>query len=225
MPAWSDDLWQSVVLLTEQDPTTFGTGFVVCADARGAWVVTCAHVLDQLTPAAAIRANDHPAQPVAEPHPEFDLAVLHVPELPDVQPLALSTTTVPGSTTWIPGWHSVLKHTKRRYPLSATLGPKRDFSARGATIQRTFELQIKGFADADASQADRREQVIHTGYSGASVFCPDRRAVVAVASIETGQGEAAFAVAIEHLAAIWPHEAPPLRWQSAPPSREVPQRS
>jgi len=67
---------------------------------------------------------------------------------------------------------------------------------------------VEGFADDTPLEAGRREQVIHPGYSRAPLLCPLRRAVVAVASMEKEQNEAAYAVSVEHLTAVWPDDAP-----------------
>lgn len=221
MDAWPEELWPSIVMVTAKsrngsEERGFGSGFVVCVQGQMAWVVTCAHVIDDRRTDGAVFVNNKPAEVCTERHPDIDLAVLRVPNLPNAEPLELTTMTLPGSRTWIPGWHSVVKPTKKRDPLIALLGAAHGFSITGALIQRTFDLDIEGFGDARPPLKNGKKALIHPGYSGAPVVCTSRRAVLAVASIKKEEGESAYAVSVEHLPAVWPADAPTLPWLDAP---------
>lgn len=194
---------------------SFGTGFVVGIDDAAAWVVTCRHVVDQYGSGDQVLANSLPAEPVGEAHPEIDLAVLRVPGLACTRALPLATTVLPGRDIWVPGWKKVVKDIKRRDPLRATLGQRCDFSVTGATIQRTFEFQVDGFANPDSFDTAPREAAVHPGYSGAPIICATTGEVLAVASIKQGEGGIAFAVSIEHLVDLWPVEAATACWSAS----------
>lgn len=215
MSDWSDDLWEPVVLITiwqGKRETSFGTGFIVSADADGARVVTCRHVIDHHPDSEQILVNGCVAEPVGSLNPGIDLAVLHVPGLAGACTAPLAVASRFGARVWVPGWHQVVKETKRRDSLRATLGQRQAFSVTGDAIQSTFDLRVDGFADPESFQEAPREMRLHSGYSGSPVICASRRAVIAVASVSHGDGRLASAVAIEHLAHVWPEDVPPASW-------------
>jgi len=84
MDAWPEELWPSIVMVTAKsrngsEERGFGSGFVVCVQGQMAWVVTCAHVIDDRRTDGAVFVNNKPAEVCTERHPDIDLAVLRVP--------------------------------------------------------------------------------------------------------------------------------------------------
>lgn len=185
-----------------------GTGFIAQIDDESTWVVTCAHVVEQLGK-RPLRVNDTPAELASALDPGIDLAVLRVHARLDAD--ALPLTTLDAGSGWIPGWEYVDKDW-RAVALAAKVGRRDLIKRHPATDQFAWALRVEGFADSVDGCFDPRDAKLIKGFSGAPVVCPDRRAVFAVARQMSDEGQAGYGICIEHLRALWPSDAPQPCW-------------
>ena len=194
------DLRTTIALISSRpDPTVFGTGFVIHADATRSYLVTCAHVVRDIQRSSAEPGDLLVDQAIATIEaigtPEtIDLAVLSVPRLANLPPLPLSSQATEGAAVEVYGQYTIEKKSaKLAERLRGVLYKETVFSSAAFKV-RSFRLKL---------QEDDR---IQPGYSGGAVIWDGR--AIAVAAVQRGQGSEAIAIAIEAVAEIWP-ELPP----------------
>ncbi|MCB0166199.1 MAG: trypsin-like peptidase domain-containing protein, partial [Anaerolineae bacterium] len=140
------DLQNSVVLITGADPgnSRFGTGFVIYQDDEMAYLLTCAHVVDDVGGESAIDVEGVSAVVVAYGSAaELDLAVLRVPSRADKHPLPLQPTGDKDSRFVTAGFQKFGSHFLVR-PLQGVLGQTVALAIRGQTDRvRAWDLKIE----------------------------------------------------------------------------------
>lgn len=189
------DLQTSVALITSRDPENnqFGTGFVIHQDKSATYLVTCAHVVDDVGGTeAAINADDSPAKVVAAGLADgLDMAVLRVEGLHNYPPLPLQASAQKGTEFTLVGFQKFRqRHVVR--PLEGRLGHPVGLTLpdRPGRIS-AWDLIIEG-------------DTLQRGYSGSPVVDKTGGQVLAVTSYRQGQGERGLAISIGALPTIWP---------------------
>lgn len=189
------DLQNSVVLITGADPgnSRFGTGFVIYQDEEMAYLLTCAHVVDDVGGESAIDVEGAPAVVMAYGSAaELDLAVLRVPSRVDKLPLPLQPTGDKDSRFLTAGFQKFGSHFLVR-PLQGVLGQTVALAIRGqADRVRAWDLKIED------------DYQLQPGYSGSPVLDQASGTVLGVVSHRQGQGERGLAISVEALPKLWP---------------------
>lgn len=202
MPSRVDDPRKSVVLITEPEGKQFGTGFSIWCETDASWILTCAHVVSNMS--KGVLVNHTVAEVLPSRDPTVDLAVLRVPGIV-IPPLRLSLIGGEAKVCDIPGWTDFEGGLKKRESLHATLGNQVDFSDSGRRCIEAWALTIQGDTALDG------------GYSGSPVMESQTRIVFAVTSHKEGEeGERGYAISLVHLREIWPEMPPDLL--GAPPA-------
>ncbi len=196
------DLRTTIALISGRtDPTVYGTGFVIHADATRSYLVTCAHVVRDIQKKSPdpddLLVDNTSATIEAIGTPEtIDLAVLSVPRLADMPPLPLSKVATEGARVEVYGQYTIEKKSaKLAERLRGTLH-KETANTSTAFKVRSFRLKL---------QEDDR---IQPGYSGGAVVCEGL--AIGVAAVQRDQGSEAIAIMVEAVANIWPGMPPDL---------------
>lgn len=191
----SADLQGSVTLVTSTETTNnrFGTGFVIAQDDEAAYLLTCAHVIDDVGGAESIDVEGSPAAVVAYGSAsELDLAVLRVPGSLDKKALPLQPTGDRDSAFLTAGFQKFGSHFLVR-PLQGSLGQTVALAVRGqADRVRAWDLKIED------------DYQLQPGYSGSPVLDQAGGTVLGVVSHRQGQGERGLAISVEALPKLWP---------------------
>ncbi len=185
----------SVVLITSQNPqnSRFGTGFVIYHTTQNSYLLTCAHVIDDVGGVGTVDMAGHTAEVVAIGSAAgLDLAVLKVTRLTDSLALPLKTTGQKGDAFQTAGFQQSGKYFLMR-PLQGILGETVRLMARGQTSPiKAWDLKIEG------------DDPLQPGYSGSPVVDEASGQVLGVVSHRQGSGERGLAVSVEALPQIWP---------------------
>jgi len=196
------DLRTTIALVSSRsEPTVYGTGFVIHANATRSYLVTCAHVVRDIQKASPdpedLLVDNTSATIEAIGTPEtIDLAVLSVPRLADMPPLPLSKVATEGAMVEVYGQYTIeRKSAKLAERLRGTLH-KETANTSTAFKVRSFRLKL---------QEDDR---IQPGYSGGAVVCEGL--AIGVAAVQRDQGSEAIAIMVEAVANIWPGMPPDL---------------
>ncbi len=185
----------SIVRVTSASASTvaFGTAFVVHRDGRVAYLVTCAHVVEDVGGEALIHAGGMPANVVAAGSVNgLDLAVLCSQGLTDRSPLSLVATGEAGGRIAVTGfrrWGAGYVIRSLRGQLGERVGLE-----SGAMAGRIEAWDIK--IDGDYK--------LEPGYSGSPVANEGDNAVIGVASHRQGSGERGVAISVAALREVWP---------------------
>ncbi len=202
----SEQIQASVVLITSQNSqnSRFGTGFVVHHTGQSSYLLTCAHVIDDVGGPDAIDVAGNAAEVVARGSVEgLDLAVVKIKGLTDIPTLSLQTVGQKGEALQAVGFQQSRNFFVMR-PLQGILGESVSLMARGQTIPiKAWDLKIEG------------DHHLQPGYSGSPVVQQASGQVLGVVSHRQGGGERGLAVSVEALPQIWP-EMPPNLLKSAP---------
>jgi hypothetical protein len=186
----------AVFLLTSADggKKAFGTGFAVAHQDGRLYLLTCAHVADQLD--SKVRVSGQEAEILAKGSPDsIDMALLRIPcEQP---PLLLNRAVrgKEGLKFQICGYgpfagakdNYVLRHIEGR------LGKSIAFESPGSGRVEAWDLHVE---DDDFSR-------LQGGYSG-SPLCDEQGGLLAVVSHKVDAGQRGHAVAIANLKTIYP---------------------
>lgn len=184
-----------VIRITSSDPNNsrhFGTGFVIYHDKSIAYVLTCAHVVNNVGGPQNVKADGLPATVVAAGNADrIDLALLQVKGLLDKQPLSLRVPSEKQSRFRAVGFqlfdqHFLLEPVRGILTEQVWLEPKRQ---RGRI--RAWNLTIEG------------NYYLQPGYSGAPVIDEKSGEVLGVISHRRGKGQKGLALSIEMLKTIW----------------------
>jgi len=198
----NSELQDSIVLITSNDSTNnrFGTGFVIFRDTSMTYLLTCAHVIDDVGGAEQVNAGGMIALVVAsgvKENPNLDvyypadLAVLRVETLLDQPVLNMSLIGQKGTSFTTAGFQLFSKAFLIR-PLQGVLGERVGLESRASGIRiRAWDLKING------------DYGLQPGYSGSPVVDSRKGSVFAVVSHRQGETKG-VAISIEALTKIWP---------------------
>lgn len=190
------DFTQSILLITSQDEDNHahGTGFAVYRDSQGTYVVTCAHVVDDLGGIEQIGIYGQPAEVIA--HGErtlLDLAVLRVAGLFERPLLPLCAPGGTGDAITLAGYQIFSKNYLIR-PLQGSLGAEGGLELpQRANRIATWDVTI------DDPNFD-----IQPGYSGSPVIHRAQGGVLGVMSYKLRAEKQGLAISIAALKALWP---------------------
>jgi len=185
----------SILLITSQDAKnkSMGTGFVVHQDEFGSYVVTCAHVIEQVANPKIL--NYEIVVKAIGTSDTVDLALLYVPKLYR-EPLKLQVKKSKTIDVYLRGYSlfNKVKYQEKK---------------REATILSTVNLETrkdnKVYKAWQIIAKDHNE--IESGNSGGPLICNDSSKVIGVVSNNKGVKQG-YAVAIEHLLDIWLEDVP-----------------
>lgn len=186
----------SVVLINGGDCDSFGTGFIIYQDRPKTFLVTCAHVVNQIEEEVGkegLKANNLSAKIVASGEIDgADLAVLEVTESLNLEPFSIGIHGGISTQFKTAGYYQygnkILKE-----PLCVEL-------SREASLFSSEHGDIKawhiGITDED--------KFLNFGYSGSPVFDEKTKTVIGVISCRRNEGEKGFAISLDVLNKIWP---------------------
>jgi hypothetical protein len=208
-------LEEPVVLIRSNDNTyqTFGTGFSVGGEGQATYIVTCAHVVEEISdeirdkgnPSVVMTVDGVPATVVSSGFQNgigIDLAVLRVEKSLGHLPLR-GVPRLKGKPFTTSGWQQVVSSGQfiRRQLNGFFGGPIHVGNAASATFTKAWDLEIK-------SEHFRLQE----GYSGSPVADKNGH-VVAVVNTREGKGIIGTAISIEALKNVWPNMPSDLFWQ------------
>jgi hypothetical protein len=187
----------SVFLLTSADggKKAFGTGFAVAQQDGRLYLLTCAHVAEQLD--GRIQAAGQEAEILAKGSADgVDLALLRIP---CEQPPPLLNRTVQGKEgmRFQIGGYGPFAGAKDNYvfrPIHGKLGKSIAFESPGSGRVEAWDLHVD--EDDDFSR-------LQGGYSG-SPLCDEQGRLIAVVSHKVDAGQRGHAVAVSNLKSIFP---------------------
>ena len=189
-----EKLQQSVVLITSGDSgvSRFGTGFIFRRTNGASYVLTCAHVIRDVSSLEGIKVEGTIATVVASGENDgLDLAVLRVDGLWDKPELPLKAIGKKESSFMTAGFQLFDKAHLIR-------------SLRG-TLGESVGLQSKRLRERvqawDLSIVD--DYFLQPGYSGSPVVDETSGNVLGVVSYRQGKGEQGLAICVEGLKKIW----------------------
>ena len=208
------DLQALVVLITSSDLSNrrFGTGFVIHRDEQATYLLTCAHVVDDVGGAETIDIGGLKAAIVAIGDADaLDLAVLRVEGSQDKSPLSLRASGEKDTAFRTAGFQLFGTHYLIR-PLQGKLGQSVGLTMRGhAGYIKAWDLKIED------------DYQLQPGYSGSPVVNEHSGEVLGIVSHRQGQGERGLAISIEALPNIWPDMPPNLLLQPDDSPATIPQ--
>ncbi|HEX6198137.1 MAG TPA: SUMF1/EgtB/PvdO family nonheme iron enzyme [Jiangellaceae bacterium] len=190
MAGWSW-LQRSVFLVTGADPdrADFGTAFFAGRDAQGrAYVVTCAHVVENVGGPEAVRVGGHPVQVVRTADGADDIAVLQTEVPPETLPLELGRRRAGAKTCTIVGYRKISRDVHQTRLIEGTLG---------AAVLSTAGHRVAGW------HIDTQETV-PKGFSGSPVVDTVSGEVVGIASLGFSGSPGAVAIAASEALHRWP---------------------
>lgn len=195
-----NDSWQdSVVSITSSagDNNSFGTGFVIHQDGQATYLLTCAHVVQDVG-SEVIEINGIQAKVMASGSEEsIDLAVLRVEGLPIKPSLPLSPTGDEGNPFSTAGFQKYGERLLIR-ELDGTLGKQGGLEMRGQADRiKAWDLKITD------------DYQLQPGYSGSPVVDKYRH-VIGVVQARQGEGKKGLAISIDALKKIWQGMPPDL---------------
>jgi formylglycine-generating enzyme required for sulfatase activity len=184
---------RSVFLVTSTDPgrADFGTAFFVGRDSQGrAYVVTCAHVVENVGGSEAVRVGGQPVQVVVKgaANGADDIAVLETVVPPEALPLGLGLEPADARTCTIVGYRKLYGDVHQARRIDGTFGE---------TVLSTDGRQVAGW------HLDTLESV-PKGYSGSPVTDTVTGEVIGVASLSFANSPGAVAIAASEVLRRWP---------------------
>lgn len=194
----------SIFLITSSNPNNrrFGTGFVIHKDNNETYILTCAHVIDDVegSKQSPVKADGHVARVVALDDDRFpDLAVLKVEGLLDKPILRLSISGDSGSGFVTAGWFKWTGKQHQFKILQGKLGKYVALTLKGAERINAWDLKI---TDEDDN--------LEPGYSGSPMVDETTGCVMGVISDRLKDEKRGLAISIEALTRIWPEMLPNL---------------
>ena len=157
-----------------------------------AYLLTCAHVIQDVGGLAQVEAGGLPATVVTTGEKEdIDLAILRVDGLRDKPPLSLQVWGEKGSPFLTAGFQ-LFGETLLIRPLRGKLGDQVELQSRQSSDRvRAWDLQILD------------DYALQPGYSGSPVVNEESGNVLAVVSHRQGEGKSGLAISIDSLSKIW----------------------
>jgi hypothetical protein len=213
------DFQASVLRITSGDPNNsrFGTGFVIHQDERYSYLLTCAHVVDDVGGPGQVLVGETTASVIAAGAADgLDLAVLRVEGLSDKPSLRLIASGKKGRSFTTAGFQVLTK----QYLIRRLEG------ALGEQVGLEFRDQAERIEAWDLTIID--DYQLQPGYSGSPVVDQASGDVLAVVSHRHGEGKRGLAISVEALEKIWSdmpaalkadleRPGPPTRPASPPP--------
>ncbi|NET40657.1 GUN4 domain-containing protein [Okeania sp. SIO2B3] len=191
------DLEKSIVLITstnERKANVIGTGFPFYKEQSSTYLLTCAHVVNDVGGKESVLVNNIQAKVVAIGNiTGFDLAVLRVENLNNISPFQLINLSQGKNRKFQIAGHYLYGAEKKRslQILDGVLG-KKSFLTQNNQKVIAWQLLI--------NQSDRLRQ----GYSGAPVVDVETGYVLGIATNMEKDGAEGLAISIEALKHIWP---------------------
>jgi hypothetical protein len=195
----NSDWENSIVLInsSRRENTGFGTGFVIHQDERAAYIVTSAHVVEDIGGPEEIEVGGIPASVAAIGAADgIDLAVLRVEELLATSAFTLRVAGREGSPFISAGFQLFSKHFLIR-PVQGKLGEQVGLETR----------KHIGRIKAWVLEIDDTYQ-LQPGHSGSPLVDKTSGYVIGVISYRRGEGKRGLAISVDALNEVWP-EMPP----------------
>ena len=190
---------KAVFLLTGAEPgrkKAFGTGFAVAYEDGQLYLLTCAHVLDQLDDRVRVSGHEVEAEMLAKGGADgIDLALLRIP-CEDPPPLLNRTATGQAEKKFHICGYGPFSGAKDNYVLrdiEGRLGKSIAFESPGSGRVEAWDLHVD---DDDFSR-------LQGGYSG-SPLCDEQGRLLAVVSHKVDAGQRGHAVAVTNLQTLYP---------------------
>jgi hypothetical protein len=197
-------LRESIVLITSaKKPNLIGTGFPFYREQNYIYLLTCAHVVEDMGDEENIRVNNFPVEVLAVGNIKgFDLAVLRIKQLLSIPILRLMALDgeqeisfkikVPGFFLW--GENKALRRKTIKGIMTVEVDGERAFQI----IENLPEEAAIGKLKIDKGE-------LQSGYSGAPVIDLETGFVVGVTTHKNDkEGKFGTAISIEALEKIWP---------------------
>lgn len=202
------------VVSADPDNAWFGTGFVFLHDEHASYLLTCAHVVQDVGGPARVRIAEEPAEVIADGGAlGLDMAVLRVAPRLDRPALPLLPDELlveEGASCRVAGFFDVGSNRRLMRPVVGAINAlERMELAGGAGTARTLSLRLAA------------DYQIVKGYSGAAVVDTSRGYVIGMVTHNEGSGRG-IALHIAELLRLWPDCPVAARSQ---PRLEVAQRS
>ena len=181
----TNNINKSLVLITNSENQSFGTGFVIRRQRNYSYILTCSHVVEE-TPKALL-VDSIKAKIIYQGSSDgLDLAILKVAL--DKEPLVLMQSEC--SNFEIQGFKSFKNNDHILEPIECSLDTKIEFRPQSGESVSGWKLNID------------ETDTVERGYSGSPLICKDSGKVVAVVSNRKGNRDG-FAISIENLKTIW----------------------
>lgn len=194
------NFWNSVILITSSDSERradrdIGTGFVIHQDEQTTYVLTCAHVVNDVGGEDKVIVGGHPAT-VEDMGDRYgcDLAVLAIEErLTELPPLKLGAVGEEGRQFFGAGFYTDGTKTCKLAKIRGKLDGIEIIETTKGDRTEAWNLKIDNESEND----------LKSGYSGSPVIELESGYVVGVISQRTGQGTG-LAIFIKALNKVWP---------------------
>jgi len=180
-------LKNSVLHIESKSNNSFGTGFVIDFDAKGVYIVTCQHVIDdvEIPFIGGVKAE------IISKASFIDMAVLYV-EILNVKPLSLQVDSCNSLEVEVIGFSHFSKSMSQKKHISASLY-KKMIELHANDSNEFYDVRkIKAY---DGFDFDR-------GNSGSPVICKSTNKVIAMVSNKDGH-DIAYAINIENIEKVW----------------------
>lgn len=185
----------SVVLISKSDgdKSAFGTGFVIRRSTSAVFVVTCAHVVEDIDGSEGMLVDGQPAIVAKSGYEDgLDLAVLRVQGLWSKPTLKLAAGGKSGKSILTAGFRK-FDNSKLVRPLTGQLGNQVELQTKNSG-KRIPAWDLKITTD------DYR---LEPGYSGSPIIDDEAGRVIGIVSHRQSQGEIGLAISVEALDYIW----------------------
>lgn len=192
----------SIVLITSASDNSrkadvVGTGFAFYREDNYTYLLTCAHVVEDVGGKENVLVNDIPAEVLAIGDVKnFDLAVLGVENL-NVELFSLTSLSAGENVKFRTAGHFLYGEEKKILleTVEGTLG-KKGFARKNHQTVAVWKLLI--------NEGDR----LRKGYSGAPVVDLETGGVLGIATDMEKDGREGLAISVEALEKIWPQMPP-----------------
>jgi len=185
------ELNNSTLLIKSTKTQSFGTGFCIHKDAKGSFILTCLHVVEECGE-DTIEIEGKKAELIAKGSMQnIDLAVLYVENLINIEVFLLYLEKVDKNLlVEMNGFKSHKKGSLKLEKLEGYIKKTSEILHEKVRI-KTYELSIN------------RDDTITKGFSGSAVLLKGTTTVVAVATDRQKDGKKAYAIPITYLHDIW----------------------
>lgn len=186
---------ESILLVTSKNPENhrFGTGFVIYHFENSSWVVTCAHVVNDVGGEISLEINGSPAKIVGiGASDELDLSLLKTERRLDTPVIKLGTYGRYGSLFSTAGFQLFGRH----FSIKRIVGK---LVQQNELVSKSLSERIKVWAITILD-----DDTLQDGYSGAPIIDNESGYCVGVISYKQGDGKSGLAISIDELEKILP---------------------
>lgn len=186
---------ESILLVTSKNPENrrFGTGFVIYHFANSSWVVTCAHVVNDVGGEISLEINGNPAKIVGiGASDELDLSLLETEQRLNMPVIKLGTYGRYGSPFTTAGFQLFGKH----FSIKRIVGK---LVQQNELVSKSLSERIKVWTITILG-----DDTLQDGYSGAPIIDDESGRCVGVISYKQGDGKNGLAISIDELEKILP---------------------